>query len=68
MQPFDGPFTEWTCRMIHGDSASTLRVGTRGFWFVRDDWYKFSDIIYLRKNERSHLLKIFSIQKKGEQR
>jgi hypothetical protein len=52
--------------MMHGDSADTLKVGTRGFWFIRDDWYRFFDIIYFRKKERSHLLKIFSIYGTGE--
>lgn len=67
MRIFHGPLTELSCRMIHGDSASTLKVGSRGFWFIKDDWHEFFDIIYFRKKERSHLLKIFSIYKKGEQ-
>ena len=68
MHIFYGPLAELSCRMIHGDSASTLKVGTRGFWFIKDDWYEFFDVIYFRQKERTHLLKIFSIQKKGEQR
>lgn len=66
MHIFHGPLTELSCRMMHGDSADTLKVGTRGFWFIRDDWYRFFDIIYFRKKERSHLLKIFSIYGTGE--
>lgn len=67
MHLFHGPLAELSCRMIHGDSAGTLTVGTRGFWFIKDDWCKFFDIIYFQKKERAHLLKIFSIYKKGEQ-
>ncbi len=66
MHVFDGPLAELSCRMIHGDSASTLKVGSRGFWFIGYDWHKFFDITYFRKKERAHLLKIFWIYKTGE--
>ena len=66
MHVFHGPLTELSCRMIHGDSAGTLRVGSRGFWFIGHDWRKFFDVIYFHKKERAHLLKILSIYGTGE--
>lgn len=56
---FDGPFIEWACKLMHRESASSVRIGAVVFWFAETGWNKYFNVIYFTKKERRHFIKVF---------
>lgn len=58
---FHGPFAEWACKLMHGESASSVRIGQVGFWFSFSGtgWNKYFDVLYLTEKEKRHFIKVF---------
>ncbi len=56
---FDGPFAEWACKLMHGESASSVRIGEVEFWFTETGWNKYFYVLYFTRKERRHFIKVF---------